>query len=43
MQKRLLLTIIFGLSLGMLTSCSNTFDGFGRDVEKAGEKIQKTF
>lgn len=26
-----------------LTGCSNTFDGAGRDIEKAGESIQRTF
>lgn len=43
MQKRLILTIIFGLTMGTLTACSNTFDGVGRDMERAGEKIQETF
>ncbi len=32
--------IILTLSV---TACSNTFDGLGRDVERAGEKIQDTF
>jgi predicted small secreted protein len=26
-----------------LTACSNTFDGFGRDMESAGKKVQETF
>ncbi len=26
-----------------VAGCSNTFDGVGRDLEKAGEKIQETF
>jgi len=25
------------------TSCSNTVDGLGRDMESAGQTIQKTF
>ena len=26
-----------------VSACSNTFNGIGRDVEHAGEKIQDTF
>ena len=32
--------LIIGVSL---SACSNTVDGAGRDIEKAGEKIQETF
>lgn len=32
--------IVFSASLG---ACANTFDGAGRDIERAGEKIQNTF
>ncbi len=32
------------LVLGVgLTACSNTLDGAGRDIEKAGQKISETF
>jgi len=31
------------LSALALGGCSNTFDGAGRDIEKAGESIQRTF
>ncbi|MCB1563003.1 MAG: entericidin A/B family lipoprotein [Alphaproteobacteria bacterium] len=36
----LLISILAGFTLG---ACSNTFEGIGRDVEHAGEKIQDTF
>lgn len=26
-----------------LAACANTFDGAGRDIERAGQKIQDTF
>lgn len=26
-----------------LAACANTLDGAGRDIERAGEKIQDTF
>ncbi len=26
-----------------LSGCGNTFNGMGRDIEKAGQGIQKTF
>ncbi len=31
------------VALSVLAGCSNTLDGAGRDIEKAGEKIQNTF
>ncbi|MCD8563101.1 MAG: entericidin A/B family lipoprotein [Alphaproteobacteria bacterium] len=34
--------LLIGASLN-LAACSNTAQGFGKDMEKAGEKIQKTF
>ena len=34
----LLSLVVIGLGL---SACSNTVDGFGRDMEQAGEKIQK--
>ncbi len=36
----------FILSLAVIASlsaCANTLDGAGRDIEKAGQSIQKTF
>lgn len=42
MKKIILLTGFAVVTLG-LTSCANTFDGAGRDIEHAGEKIQNTF
>lgn len=30
------------LALTTLTACANTWDGMGRDVENAGEEIQKS-
>ncbi|EXI63009.1 entericidin EcnAB [Mannheimia granulomatis] len=38
-MKKLVLAIL--ATATFLTAC-NTVDGVGRDVEKAGEKIQKT-
>jgi predicted small secreted protein len=40
MKKQFLLVTLLGLSLMALASCSNTADGFGRDMENAGRKIQ---
>ncbi len=41
---RLALTIaILLLGTVMLGACSNTLDGAGRDIERAGEKVQQTF
>lgn len=36
------LAIVMLMSV-VIAGCSNTLDGVGRDVEKAGQKIQKTF
>lgn len=43
MRHQILLTIIVGLALISLSACSNTAEGIGRDVERAGKKIQDTF
>ncbi|MEO7031990.1 MAG: entericidin A/B family lipoprotein [Herbaspirillum sp.] len=40
-MKRRSLIILLVTSGYLLTAC-NTFNGFGKDVEKAGEKIQST-
>lgn len=42
MKKVLLFTCLIAASVS-LGACSGTLDGVGRDVSKAGEKIQKTF
>ena len=34
---------VCALSALALAGCSNTFDGAGRDIEKAGQTIQKKF
>ncbi len=40
-------TMIFVFALSTLAvalgACSNTFEGAGRDIEKAGQSIQRTF
>ena len=39
-----ILTGVFLAVVGLsVAACSNTLDGAGRDIEKAGEKIQRTF
>lgn len=38
--KTLLICLIAALSL---SACANTFHGAGKDMEKAGQQIQKTF
>lgn len=40
---RVFLMLILVSGALALSACSNTAEGVGRDVEKAGEKIQKTF
>lgn len=39
MRTAFILTVLVILSAG-LAGCGNTVDGMGRDVERAGEKIQ---
>lgn len=39
-MKRLILSLAVLVSL---SACSNTLDGAGRDLERAGQSIQKTF
>jgi predicted small secreted protein len=31
------------LTICLLSACSNTLEGLGRDIENAGETIQETF
>lgn len=43
-MRALLVVLALGLMTGlMLGGCSNTFEGVGRDVERAGQGIQRTF
>lgn len=43
-MRTLLVVLALGLMTGlMLGGCSNTFEGVGRDVERAGQGIQRTF
>lgn len=37
------LTTLALFSLLVLSACGNTLNGAGRDIEKAGQSIQKTF
>lgn len=39
-MKHVLLFFCVAISLA---GCANTLDGAGRDIERAGEKIQNTF
>jgi len=43
LMKSYSIAAIFGLFLALiaLSGCKNTADGFGKDVENAGEKIQE--
>jgi predicted small secreted protein len=41
MLKRILALVLAGLLAGALGAC-NTVKGFGKDVEKGGEAIQKS-
>jgi predicted small secreted protein len=43
-MKPILVVLALGLLTGLaLGGCSNTFEGMGRDVERAGQSIQRTF
>lgn len=42
MRIFVLCSVLFLTSLS-LSACSNTLDGAGRDMEKAGRSIQETF
>ncbi len=43
MRGYLIRTMLAVALLFTLSACSNTMHGMGRDIENAGEKIQKTF
>ena len=42
-MRKLILFACFVTVAGFLAGCSNTLDGAGKDIERAGEKIQDTF
>lgn len=39
-MKYAFLTLMVGLALG-LAACGNTVNGMGRDIEKAGQSMQR--
>ncbi|MCB9988141.1 MAG: entericidin A/B family lipoprotein [Rhodospirillales bacterium] len=43
MSKGLLIVFLAVMIMPFLTGCGNTLEGVGRDVERAGEKIQDAF
>lgn len=38
--KTLLILVLLGFTLAATTSCSNTMDGAGDDIEEAGDAVQ---
>jgi predicted small secreted protein len=45
MKKMFVRYCVFGLLIGacaVVAACGNTAEGFGRDVEKAGQSIQQS-
>ncbi len=38
----MLRTVLLSLTLAMLVSACNTLNGMGKDIEKAGEAVQKS-
>lgn len=42
MRKVLMIVCLFAVT-GFITGCSNTLEGAGRDIERAGQKVQDTF
>ena len=43
LRRRLALLLLAGTTIATLSGCSNTFNGFGQDMEKNGEAIQRQF
>ena len=43
MKRISMMLCVIALSLGLLSACSNTIDGAGRDIERAGQNIQNSF
>lgn len=42
MNKNIALVIALLVSLSAMAACTNTVDGAGKDIERAGENIQET-
>ncbi len=42
-MKKILSLVTLALVAVSLCACANTLSGAGRDISKAGEKIQETF
>tara|TARA_R110002072_G_scaffold297951_1_gene471250 strand:- start:584 stop:712 length:129 start_codon:yes stop_codon:yes gene_type:complete len=42
-MKKLLTLAVLVVATASLGACANTLDGAGRDISKAGDKIQETF
>lgn len=42
-MKKMVLAFVLVCSVAALSGCSNTLDGAGRDISKAGDKISETF
>lgn len=42
-MKKTVFIFMFIASVSILSGCSNTLDGAGRDISKAGDKISETF
>lgn len=43
MKKTILFVLFMLTTTGLLSACSNTLDGVGKDMEKAGRRMQQTF
>lgn len=43
MLKTFFNALLLGVVVIGISACANTLDGAGRDIQKAGEKIQETF
>ena len=42
-MKKLVMYVCLFVAVAALGACSNTLDGAGRDISKAGDKISDTF
>ena len=43
LYRQMVIILLTGMAIASLTACSNTFNGFGQDMEKNGEAIQRQF
>ena len=41
-KSKIVSAVMAALAVLALSACSNTFQGIGQDIEKAGEKIQSS-